>query len=169
MDYKIRLATIEDCKEIAKVKRSAWETTYRGIYSDEKLDNYNFKEQESKFKEIVNNENINLYVVEIENKIVGYVSYGKPMRDFREYEQEIGLLYILKECQGKGIGKKLFSLAYENIKNKGYKEFFISCNKYNLNAQKFYEAMGGKIVWQDEDNEDKSIPQIKYHYDVAYN
>ena len=168
MNYKIRKATVEDSKELAIVKRKAWESTYRGIYPDEKLDNYNFEEQGSKFNNLISNENITFYVVEFENKIIGYMSCGQPMRAFKHYEQEIGLLYILKEYQGQGIGRRLFSIAYDNIKNNGYKEFFISCNKYNLNAQKYYEAMGGKIVWTDEDNEDKSIPQIKYHYDILF-
>ena len=41
MDYIIRLATKEDCEGLAKLKRIVWESTYRGIYPDFKLDNYN--------------------------------------------------------------------------------------------------------------------------------
>lgn len=166
MEYKIRLAKIEDCKIIAKVKLKTWETTYRGIYPNEKFDNYNFKEQEEMFKGIVNNKEINLYVAECNNEIVGYMSCGKPMREFQDYKQEIGLLYILKEYQGYGIGRRFFEIAYNEIKEKGYNKFFISCNKYNINAQKFYEAIGGKKVLIDEDCENKSIPQIKYYYEI---
>lgn len=166
MNYKIRLATISDSHTLAPLKQKVWETTYRGIYPDEKLDNYNIEEQTNKFKKIIENEKINLYVVEVNNSIVGYMSCGEPMRPFQDYEQEIGLLYIMKEHQGNGIGKKLFLMAYEDIKKKGYHKFFISCNKYNKNAQKFYEAMGGKVVEVDDDFDDKSCPQIKYHYDV---
>ena len=42
--------------------------------------------------------------------------------------------------------------------------FLISCNKYNLPAQGFYEKMGGKKVYIDDDMGNKSIPQIKYEY-----
>ena len=166
MEYNIRLAKIEDCKAISKVKRKVWETTYRGIYPDEKIDSYNYKEQEEMFKSLVINKDIDLYVVEVNNEIVGYMDCGVPIRQFEDYEQEIGLFYILEEFQRKGIGRELFKIAYENIKGKGYDRFFISCNKYNLPAQRFYEKMGGKIVHIDEDNENKSIPQIKYHYDI---
>ena len=166
MEYKIRLAKTNDCYNLTRLKRKVWETTYRGIYPDKKFNNYNFTEQEEFFNKVVSNPNINLYVVEVENDVIGYMSCGQPMREFKHYKQEIGLLYLLKEYQRNGIGKKLFMIAYEDIKSKGHKEFFISCNKYNLEAQKFYEAMGGKAIWADEDCEDKSKPQIKYHYDI---
>ena len=43
MDYIIRLATEKDCVELSKLKQRVWNETYRGIYSDEKIDNYDFK------------------------------------------------------------------------------------------------------------------------------
>ena len=94
------------------------------------------------------------------------MSCGVPIRPFEDYEQEIGLLYLLKEYRGNGIGSELFDLATEVITIAGYDRFFISCNKYNEPAKKFYEKMGGKLVHEDLDNEDKSIPQVKYHYDI---
>ncbi len=57
-------------------------------------------------------------------------------------------------------------LGYNEIKNNGYNKFFISCNKYNTNARKFYEKMGGKLVAEYEDNDNKRIVQVKYHYDI---
>ena len=33
---EIRIATDEDCRSLATLKRRVWETTYRGIYPDEK-------------------------------------------------------------------------------------------------------------------------------------
>lgn len=162
----IRKAVENDCNEIAIVKYKVWQTTYRGIYYDEKLDNYDFKAQEIKFKEILKNSNINFYVAVLDEKILGYMTEGKTCRPFADYEQEIGLLYILKEYQGNGIGKAFFDIAYNSIKSRGYKKFYISCNKYNTNSQKFYEKMGGKIVFADEDKEDKSESQVKFHYDI---
>jgi len=166
MEYNIRLAKLTDCGELSILKRQVWETTYRGIYPDEKLDNYDYKQNEEKFVNIINNKNVEFYIVEVNNRIIGYMSCGMPIRSFSNYNYEIGLLYLLKEYQGYGIGKKLFLLGYSRIKEKGVNEFFISCNKYNYNAQKFYEKMGGKIIHIDEDNVDKSIPQVKFHYDI---
>lgn len=165
-DILIRKAFIKDCEELSKLKKEVWETTYRGIYSNDKIDKYNLENQTHKFRDLVNNHEINLFVVIFDNQIIGYMSVGKPIRPFKYYEQEIGLLYILQKYQGKGIGKRLFKMAYDLIKEKNFKCFFISCNKYNYNSQKFYQKMGGKIVQVDNDDIDKSKPQIKFHYDI---
>ena len=65
------------------------------------------------------------------------------------------------ECNHEG---QLFEKAREIIKLHGYDEFFVSCNKYNLPAQQFYLAMGGVLVQTDPDNNDRSIPQVKFVY-----
>ncbi|MCI8273947.1 MAG: GNAT family N-acetyltransferase [Clostridia bacterium] len=85
---------------------------------------------------------------------------------FADYEQEIGLLYLRSDFQGRGIGKELFTLGYNEIKKNKCDKFFISCNKYNIKARGFYEKMGGKLVLEDEDNYNKRVVQAKYHYDV---
>ncbi len=164
MNYLIRLAKEEDSKELAKLKHSIWETTYRGIYADEKIDNFDYKKSEDKFIDMVKNPNVKIYVVEDNDILVGYMEYGKPYRPYLDYKNEIGLLYIKKKYQGMGIGKELFKLAYNRMKEKGITEFFISCNKYNISAQKFYKKMGGLIIEVDEDNEDKAIPQVYFLY-----
>lgn len=166
MEYKIRLATIKDIKNLAILKQRVWSETYRGIYRDDKIDNFDYANAEKKFEKIINDNRISLYVVEIKNELIGYMDVGFPYRQYKNYKQEIGLLYIRKDFQKNGIGRKLFNIGYNEIKNNGYNEFFISCNKYNTNARKFYEKMGGKLVEIDEDNEDKRIVQVKYHFDI---
>ena len=167
MNYIIRMARENDCNELSELKYKVWQTTYRGIYPDYKFYNFDYEKNANSFKRIVNNPEIQLFVVEDKGKIIGYMDFGAPFRPFKDYKQEIGLLYVLKEYQGKGIGRKLFNLAYESIKKNGFNEFFISCNKYNISAQTFYEKMGGEVIHIDDDNEDKSIPQIKYLYKIG--
>ena len=166
MDYDIRLAVESDARRLAEVKIACWKTVYRGIYPDEKLDNYDVEKNTDKFINVINNQEVDLYVVVVNEEVVGYMSCGVPIRAFADYEQEIGLLYLLEEYRRMGIGKTLFELAHSIIKMHGYDRFFVSCNKYNLNGRKFYEKMGGVIVEEDMDNEDKSIPQVKFHYDI---
>jgi len=157
---------MEDCYEIAKLKGEVWNTTYRGIYSNEALDNYDVERNKRTFEGIVSSPKISLYIAVNIEKIVGFISFGEPYRPFLHYKQDVGLFYILKEYQKIGIGKKLFSLAKENIRNNGYNEFFVSVNKYNKNAIDFYIAMGGDIIHIDEDMEDKREAQMKIHYTV---
>jgi ribosomal protein S18 acetylase RimI-like enzyme len=166
IDISYRLATLDDCYEIAKLKGEVWNTTYRGIYSDNVLDNYDVERNIKTFESIINNPKTTLYVATDVENIIGFISCGEPYRPFLHYKQDIGLLYLLKNYQRMGIGKKLFSIAKENIFSNGYAEFFVSVNKYNKNAIEFYLAMGGNIIYTDEDMEDKKEAQIKLHYTV---
>ena len=162
---QIRKAIYEDCYLLSKLKKEIWETTYRGSYPDSKIDNYNFIENENKFKGFINDKNKELYVVVANKELIGYIEYGEPYRKFKDFKQEIGLLYIKKDYQKKGLGKKLFNIAYNSIKETGLDKFFISCHKYNVNARKFYEKMGGKIIYENiDDLANDGIPEVKYEF-----
>lgn len=163
----IRKANLKDCEELARLKLTIWKQTYSDIYPKEKFENYDFEKNIEKFKTLVNREDIELMVVEEDKKLLGYLSFGTPIRPFKDYSKEIGLFYLEKKIRGKGYGRKLFEMAKEELKKQGTKEFFISCNKYNIPARGFYEKMGGILVQEDEDNDfDKSLVQVKYHYSI---
>ena len=161
---EIRIASYEDCRSLALLKRIVWETTYRGIYPNEKIDKYDVDLNENKFKNMIKEQSQRLFVILSDSKIIGYISCGKIMRAFDKHTHDIGLLYLLKEYQGKGIGRQMFEFAKKELKNQGITEFIVSCNKYNIPAQQFYKKMGGQIIKIDEDNEDKSIPQVKFKF-----
>lgn len=150
MNILYRKATIDDCLTLAELKGKVWNTTYKGIYSDETLQNYDVAKNQSIFENIVANPEIELYLTECNGVPVGLMTCGKPFRPFMHYGQEIGLLYILKDYQRRGIGKGFFELACQQVKYSGYREFLVSVNKLNKPAIDFYLAMGGKVVLTDE-------------------
>ncbi len=145
-----RKANLDDCYSIAELKGIVWNTTYKGIYSDEALNGYDIKKNEQILKSIVNNPEIEIYVATDANRIVGFMTCGRPYKPFRHYEQEVGLLYILQEYQKQGIGKGFFEIARRQVKEAGYKEFIVAVNSQNANAIQFYLAIGGKIVPAEE-------------------
>lgn len=149
-DIAYREATAEDCYAIAELKGIVWNTTYKGIYPDEALTGYDVKKNEQILQSIVNNSEIEIYVATDNDRIVGFMTCGKPYKPFRHYEQEVGLLYILKEYQKQGIGKGFFEIARKQVKEAGYSEFMVAVNSQNTNAIQFYLAMGGKIICSDE-------------------
>ena len=165
MNYSFRIAEHSDCSKIANLKKIVWNTTYRGIYKDELLDNFDIEKQTEKFEKMVDSET-NLYVVECNDDIIGYFSFGKPFHPYKNYEIEFGLLYLLKEYQGRGIGTSVFKFVRDEIRKMGVDKFYLCCNKYNYNAQKFYEKMGGIIVHIDSDDTEKDRVQIYYEYRV---
>ena len=149
-DIVYRKATIEDCYSIAELKGIVWNTTYKGIYPDERLMNYDVNKNEQIMRNIVDNPDIEIYVATTDDKIVGFMTCGKLYKPFKHYEQEVGLLYILREYQKQGIGKCFFEIAHKQVKEAGYNEFVVGVNSQNTNAIQFYLAMGGKIVLAEE-------------------
>ena len=150
MNITFRKATIADCYALAVLKGIVWNATYKGIYSDDTLANYDVPKNQAIFESIVANPDIELYVAECDQQIVGLMTCGKPFKPFMHYEQEIGLLYILKAYQRLGIGKSFFNIARNQTLKQGHTEFFVSVNKQNSNAISFYLAMGGKIILEDD-------------------
>lgn len=53
MNYKIRIATKEDIKKLAVLRQKVWDETYRGIYSDDIIDNYDYEEAKKYFQSII--------------------------------------------------------------------------------------------------------------------
>lgn len=143
---KIRKAKSKDAKGIIEVNVKTWLTTYSGIMPQEVLENKvaTMKESIKICEETVEKDDNVLVAIEDE-KIVGIVSYGKGKAIDNEQTGEIYSIYVLKEYQGKNIGKQLFIAAKKVLEEKGYKEFIVTCIKQNP-SNKFYEKMGGKIV-----------------------
>lgn len=157
---EIRLATKSDSKELSYLKKEVWETTYRGIYDDEVIDNYDYLKREEKFNNLIDDNNQEVYVCVVDSKIVGYIVIGEPLHgELDGYDFIINDLGIDKNYRRMGIGKKFFDIA----KSKNRK-LFNCCNYYNSNARRFYDKMGGKIVKTDM-SEDKRYCQVYYVYD----
>ena len=156
----IELATLKDAKELSFLKKEIWNTTYRGIYDDEVIDNYDYFAREEKLKKLIMDDTQEVYICKDNSSIIGYMIIGAPLHEsLPGYELTINDLGIDIRYRGRGIGRKFLDIA--KSKNK---KLFNCCNYYNLNAQRFYEKMGGKIVKTDLDD-NKRYCQVYYVYD----
>lgn len=86
---RIRKAKKSECIEIAEIKRRVWQSTYRGIYPDSKIDGYDIKEQSEKFEKLVDDKNLLLYVAQEDKDIVAYMCCGKRSREAHGENYEI--------------------------------------------------------------------------------
>ncbi len=69
-DVMVRMAKEKEVLEIAKVKQKCWETTYKGIYEDELIDNFDYEKTADTFKKIILDEDSDLYVAIVDEKII---------------------------------------------------------------------------------------------------
>ncbi len=77
----IRRAEFNECPELAKIKGEVWNTTYRGIYADEALDNYDIAKNTRIFEQIRNNPGIELVLAEVDGKIVEGIDANRLVLD----------------------------------------------------------------------------------------
>lgn len=112
----------KDCEQLAKVKYQVWQSTYQGIYPQEKLDSYDWEAQRESFQRILERKTVQLLVAVEGETIVGYLCWGLSWRERSLGEPQIVLLSVQKEYQGRGIGKALFSLGKKGLREKGYPE-----------------------------------------------
>ena len=89
-----------------------------------------------------------LLVLDFDETIGGYASYGRNRVPSLRYGGEVFELYIAPEFQGLGFGKRLFELARKDLAEHGYPSFLVWALADNERAVQFYARLGGVNVRQ---------------------
>lgn len=79
-------------------------------------------------------------------RICGMVHFGPPRLPEFGPRGEVMLLYIDPERQGRGLGRRLVTLARAELAAIGYAEMGLAVVEQNTAAQAFYRAIGGTEV-----------------------
>src|SRR5579864_4294968 len=144
MEIIIRPAMPEDAPYLASVNIASWQSTYRGLIADEVLDEMKFEQYLAKWENtLASQEKGNGFCFAAENesgKMMGYSLCGKNSHPELPFDGELYAIYLLKEYQGKGIGKKLFLRSIEEFKNTGVQSFLLFVLSSNTGSRKFYES-----------------------------
>ena len=147
---RIREATISDAFSISKVHIDTWRSTYKGIVTDEYLNELSYYKQEKRWINIMNDDSkaINyIFVAEDEeNRIIGFASCGTEREGDKFFKGELYAIYIIKEYQNKGVGKLLFNSVVKKIKELKFNSMIIWALEDNHPACGFYELMDGKKI-----------------------
>ena len=146
MNIAISKIKPEDALGVREVLRDAWIATYPnkdlGISEADIADSYKdlFTEESNRqYQERIKNfpDNIQTFVAKDGDRIVGVCRVI-----LEKDSNELKMLYVRPEYQGKGIGKELWKqgkkLFNENLKT------FVNVATYNDRAIKFYEKLGFK-------------------------
>lgn len=156
----IKNGTELDAEKIAKLKIENYKETYANIFPNSFLNKMSFEKEKIKYIEGLKNRKVLLYYDE--DKILGYVYYGKR-KNHKEvlpnYDGEIYAIYVDVNYQNKGIGTKLIKSALYDLMN-DYKKIILWCIDDNLQAMQFYKnknfkksdkievEVGGKILFE---------------------
>lgn len=145
----VRPAIPADALAIAQVHVAAWRVSYKGIVDEEFLKNLSVEYRAKSWQEILSTPNhpAFLYVAEEEaEQIVGFVSGRCVHEENQGYTGEVSAIYLLKQAQGQGTGRKLMQAAARELVRRGHRSMMLWVLRDNTQARKFYEALGGQIL-----------------------
>lgn len=144
MNYIIRKKKLEDCRIVAEVTVKCWNEAYKGIVDDIFLKEIKTKIDEltERAEKSLNNDN-EKYVLEVNNKVVGFINFSESNQEEYNGYGEILAFYILEQYHGYGFGRKMFEFAVNELSKK-YNKIIIKCLSDNKTT-KFYEHMGAKL------------------------
>lgn len=130
--------TPEDIAEKAAVHAQTWQETYRGLLPDELNDTITPQFAEDVTRRLTG---LSTFVAKVDGRIVGYISWSDRCRGHFSSDDaaEICNFYVLRESQGRGIGRALLEATLRHI---GERDVVLSAFSSNTRALDFYEHMG---------------------------
>lgn len=154
-------AAKEDAAAIIALRHQIWGTTYRGIYPDDMIDNFDWAWHREKELLRINNPAYSVYLLQKDDQNIGYLTMS------RTDGGTLQSLYILSEYQRQGIGRAAFDFIRAYCREHGAKSFTCCCAPENWNARVFYEKMGGEVIGADLTNEEAWQNSVTYRFTVA--
>ena len=140
---KYREAKNRDAEQLAIIHANSWKSTYRGLFSDDFLDNGVFENRHSVWNERLNNPCSNQFVLVAEehDEIVGFICvYGN---DDIQHGSLIDNLHIKQSHKSHGIGTELMLKATEWLQSHYSKNgVYLWVMEENNLARAFYEKLG---------------------------
>ncbi len=134
------LATSRNASCIGQLRQKCWAATYRGIYPDAMIDEFDVPWHLQRDLARLADPNHRIFLIVAEGKAVGYM-------DLRlQVPVMLVSLYILPEYQGCGMGRAAFAKIRQMCSERGSAEFFCQCHPENAPALGFYRRMGGCMI-----------------------
>ena len=134
MSVHIRVATIEDVTGIQQIAKKSWAKAYENLIPNsvqkKYLNEYYSKEQLCKKLEMTH-----FFVAETEMGIVGFANLFQSKR-----ENDLSAIYLLPECQRKGVGNALLKTVLDQLQSGD--ELVVYLEKGNEQAEMFYKKNG---------------------------
>lgn len=152
-----------DAALLAATRQKAWAATYRGIFPDEMIDQYDLESYTARDREKLEDPKRETYLLLDGAACVGYFSYGANARGkFYLYS-----IYLLPGYQRKGIGRAMMRQVASACRDAGAASFYCDCQPQNARARRFYEAMGGSLIWFSPRHQNRAEDSCRYEFHLA--
>ncbi len=146
----IRLSRLHDAAAIAEVHDVAWREAYRGIIPGRELERMVERRGPRWWRRAIDRGS-RIAVLEFDDQVRGYVSYGHNRLAASPYRGEVFELYLRPECQGLGFGRRLFDAARRDLAASRLEGLIVWSLADNDRACGFYRHLGGIKVREMEE------------------
>ena len=142
----IRKGLPSDAKAIAQVHISSWQDAYRDLMPAQYLLSLgaSLPQRESYWIRSIESGESNVFVAELNNEVVGWISVG-VCRDediAAENLAEVMALYVLAEQWKTGVGFALWQAGLQHLIEQGYQRLTLWVLTGNERAIRFYRSVG---------------------------
>jgi ribosomal protein S18 acetylase RimI-like enzyme len=171
MTFVIRAATDADAEAIATVHIAAWRETYAGLVSNQRLESLNVRDRASRWAETLRDTKTegrtSAFIVEAKSCTVGFSSFGLQRSTelaLQGFDGEISAIYILKDAQRKGTGRRLVDLMAAELILRGLAGGSVWVLRENLPGRRFYETLGAKLIGERKDRRSGGEISVEFAY-----
>ena len=153
-------AQMGDAPVIAQLRKKIWSTTYRGIYPDEMIDQFDLDWHTQKDVQRIQNPDYAVYLMKREGCAIGYITLH------RSQPAHLLSLYLDEKFQNCGIGHQAMEFIKNDFASQGAKYFTCQCQPDNAHAMAFYRRNGGNVVREDFDDEESWQNSVTFQFDL---
>ncbi|MBL8584658.1 MAG: GNAT family N-acetyltransferase [Rhizobiaceae bacterium] len=161
----IRKAEPRDADAIADVHQAAWHGAYAGIIPHKALTSMINRRGREWWANAIRRA-ASVLVVEVGGKVAGYATLGRNRARELPQQGEIYELYLAPECQGIGLGTRLFETARQRLAANGLSGLVVWALEENSGALDFYHGAGGRDVAEGvEVFDSKALRKVAFVWD----
>ena len=164
MVIHVRRAIVEDAAGISHVHVDTWRSTYRGMVSDEYLSNLSYERSQRMWEANIKGPNAQVVLVadDSEKGVIGFAACG-PARDLKDaFKGELYAVYVLRDEQGRGVGRRLVLSAGRDLIAHGLDSMLVWVLADNP-SRRFYEHLGGeKVAEKDADVGGRNLRELAF-------
>ncbi len=162
---QIRAATLSDVSGIAKVHVDVWNSTYTGIVPQTFLNSRTYEGMARQWENILADlkPRHHVYVAtDGANQVIGFTAGGATRDDALPFDGELYAVYLLREHQGRGVGRRLFQATVSRLAADGFSGMLLWVLADN-STSRFYDHMGGVVCAEKiEEIGGKALKELGY-------
>lgn len=145
--YLIRKASYEDAETIAHIHFKTWKNTYTELIDEKDITNMTYENRKILWETILRmpSKKQCVFVIEVDQKVVGFISGGPERTETFNYDCAIYDIYILDGYQKQGLGAKLLKAFAKEMKELNYQSILVWVLTQNPSSR-FYERYEAKPI-----------------------